>query len=100
MEGLDVTPESPSSSFSFFRPPSAMKRRERKSSHMAWPCSCNAVSGFTFDFLMLFDLLLRGGKHLRGGEAEMFKKGLIRRRGAEAFHGGPGTSWPPIAVPA
>ena len=42
------------------------------------------------NFLMLFDLLLRRGEHMRDGDAEMSKKVLIRRRGAEVYHGNSG----------
>jgi len=35
IDGFDVTPRKPSSSTSFFKPPLAMKPRDRKSSHTA-----------------------------------------------------------------
>ena len=37
IDGFDVTPRRPSSSTSFFKPPLAMKPRDRKSSQTAWP---------------------------------------------------------------
>ena len=37
IDGFEVTPRKPSSSTSFFSPPLAMKPRDTKSSHTAWP---------------------------------------------------------------
>src|SRR5581483_1914683 len=47
MAGFDVSPVRPSSRMSLARAPSVTRRRERKSSQTAWPCSWRDFKGFT-----------------------------------------------------
>src|ERR1700719_1748116 len=100
MAGLEVTPESPSCSISFSRPPLRRKSRDRKSSQTDWPRSRNSSRGFLIMAPPQGDLRFGRFDNVLRGEAEFLHQIVDRRRGAESAHPNGSTARPHIPVPS